>query len=80
MVGQEKKTIRQRIHELLSDGYLHSREELMKCFDDDQASYANLAVHLSMLRSILRPQGQDVSPHQMDGTTWYQLVRIIRKA
>jgi len=47
----------QAIVNVLNDGRLHSREELLLCLDDDLADIKTLNVHLCNIRKKLTPQG-----------------------
>jgi DNA-binding winged helix-turn-helix (wHTH) protein len=49
-----------RILDVLADRMPHRREELHACLPDDLGALANLRFHLSQLRKVLRPHGQDI--------------------
>ncbi len=82
MVGQDngKKTVRQRMYDLLSDGYLHSAKELHGCLDDDLASVKGVAFHICLLREDLAREGRGVATHKEEGVLYYQLIRFVRRA
>lgn len=69
----------QRIVDLLSDGLGHSKDEIYGLLLT--AGHVNhIQQHISNIRRILRPVGQDIlgSPHN-DGTWHYRLVRYINR-
>jgi hypothetical protein len=70
-------TVKQKILDALADGNFHTSIELQKCLWDQEA--ASLPVHICHLRKMLRPQGGDISTMREGGTTYYRLVRLIRK-
>jgi DNA-binding response OmpR family regulator len=67
----------QRMLDLLSDGFVHTKEELKRCLWDELARIETVQVHISNLRKKLRPQGRDIiCNHQFD----YQQVRLMHKS
>lgn len=78
-MAQVKQTVRQRMYDLLSDGYLHSAEELRGCLSDDLAPVNAVAYHISMLRDDLAREGRGIAVHKEDGSIHYQLVRFVRR-
>jgi len=66
------------ILDVLSDGGPHPREELRQCLDDELASLAAMRVHLSELRKLLRPQGQDIICELRHRKTHYRHVRLLK--
>jgi DNA-binding CsgD family transcriptional regulator len=68
---------------LLSDGLAHSRDELLACLEDDQATYQNVKVHISHIRKKLRPRGEDIVCELTPGggrTPHYRHVRLLGSA
>lgn len=49
-----------RILEVLSDGLMHPKCQLQACLNDDMATDRTLSVHLTYLRQILNPRGEDI--------------------
>lgn len=45
---------------MLSDGMPHYREQLRECVPDELASLYALKMHISRIRKVLRPRGQDI--------------------
>ncbi len=69
----------QRILNVLSDGMLHSKDELMKCLDDDLAQRSAVDPHISNLRKKLNPVGQHITC-ETNGNAWtfkYRHVRLL---
>ncbi len=80
MVSQEKKTVRQKMFDVLADGYLHSARELFSCLTDDLSQPSAIEWHISNLRKDLAPEGKGIASKREDGVTYYQIVRFIRRA
>jgi len=66
----------QRIYEMLSDGRLHKRSELMTCLADALASRQTFNVHMSYLRRKL-PKGFMIDCVLRDRTLHYRLARFL---
>jgi DNA-binding winged helix-turn-helix (wHTH) protein len=66
-----------RLLQVFSDGYLHSKEELHGCLNEELSEPNNLRVHLTKLREKLRPIGEDIICIKTDGITRYRHVRIV---
>lgn len=67
-----------RLYRLLSDGYPHSREELLReALDDDLATAANLAPHISNLRKKIRSSGLGIFLQLISGRIHYCMVRFL---
>lgn len=49
-----------RILDVLADGLPHTREELHGCLNDDLGTLSNLWAHVSNIRKVLRPRGEDI--------------------
>lgn len=69
----------QRMIDVLSDGLRHTRKELEACLDDELAeTHSAVSVHLTAIRKILRPIGQDVIlEYEGQNRTYYRHVRIV---
>ncbi len=50
----------QRMLAVLADGMRHTKEELISCLWDEMGTIGTVNVHLTYLRKILRPMGQDI--------------------
>lgn len=67
-----------RILAVLSDGLPHTRDELMRCLNDDMAEEGTLKAHIQMIRNKLRPIGQNIiSECHGRGSFFYRLTRLI---
>lgn len=49
-----------RIVDLLKDGMPHSKAELIACLWDEMGTIETVQVHLTKIRKVLRPIGQDI--------------------
>jgi len=68
--------IQLRIMQTLSDGQRHSREELRLCVDE----YANVGAlynHITKLRKLLNPVGQEIIVESFKRQPYYRHVRLI---
>lgn len=79
-----------RILAVLSDGEPHSREELIACLPDWDASVGeqdayvrNLKHKIATIRKVIRPRGRDIlcvlTGWKSGRSTKYQQVRLIRR-
>lgn len=69
----------QRILKVLSDGLSHSKSDLVACLGDDRAGPNTLSVHLTLLRRLLRPHGQDIVCEFRYGHL-YRHIRLLHSA
>jgi hypothetical protein len=68
-----------RIMDVLADGQLHEKRDLMSCLYEDNIS--NLGVHLAYLRRKLRALGQDIICERTGSNgACYRLVSHIQPA
>ncbi|MDB4786196.1 hypothetical protein OAG36_00530 [bacterium] len=69
----------ERILKVLSDGRIHTKDELFNCLDDELADRNGSAVkrHLSIMRKQLRPNGQDIICEFFQRKRFYRHVRLI---
>ncbi len=68
----------QRIVDLLSDGLLHSKEQIYGMLLTAN-SVNHIQMHISNIRKIIRPRGQDISCTLLGGNSFYQLVRLLNR-
>lgn len=68
----------QRIVDLLSDGLLHSKEEIYGMLLTAN-SVNHIQMHISNLRKVMRPVGQDIRYILQNGVSFYQLVRCLNR-
>lgn len=71
-------TVPQRMLNLLSDGHPHSAQELHGCLEDELGPVENIKAHLTFLRKVLEPRGEDITCRVRGGIAWYAHVRSIR--
>lgn len=69
-----------RILEMLADGLPHTFEELHTCLDDELASRPAVSMHISNLRKVLRPKGEDIVCVIRYHRSYYQHVRLLRSS
>ncbi len=74
-----KKTVKQKMMDLLGDGHYHTLQELKGCLWDELSDESIVAVHLQGIRRELRPAGQDIICHKVDGLFRYRWVRLIAR-
>lgn len=68
----------QRIVDLLSDGLLHSKEEIYGMLLTAN-SVNHIQMHISNIRRVLRPHGQDIICRQRGDSAHYCLVRYLNR-
>jgi DNA-binding CsgD family transcriptional regulator len=66
-----------RILKLLSDGMPHEREEIFKCLNDELSAKRVVFTHLSDIRRVLRPLGQDILTELFEGIPHYRWVVLL---
>lgn len=76
--------VQTRMFLLLSDGWAHSRKELIACLDDDLTNPNTYKVHITTMRPILRKYALDIYSLSKIGTGkigngQYILRRIVSK-
>jgi hypothetical protein len=69
--------IQQRMIAVLSDGRPHTRKELHACLWDEKAKLSSICFHLSLIRSKLRTQGQDILCEWYNKSFHYRHVRLL---
>ena len=77
MVADKKVTFTNteaKIMAILEDGEAHSREELHKCLWDEYAAVTTVNVHLTHLRTKLRPIGKEIVRTTVNREYGYRLV------
>lgn len=65
---------------VLADGLSHKPEDLHACLMDELGPLSNIQPHITAIRKVLRPIGQDVICQRIDGETMYRQVRLIASA
>jgi hypothetical protein len=68
-----------RLYDVLSDGEPHLVAELQKCLNDDMASLATLEVHISYLRTKVKPYGLGILRTRIRRGAHYQMVYFLPK-
>ena len=69
----------QLIMDLLSDGEPHKRAELLNAIDP-LCTPNTLQTHLSNIRKVIRPSGEDVVCELRERGIWYRRVRLLASA
>ena len=77
MASNSYTPTQQAILNVLSDGRIHSREELCKCLGDELSPVTALYFHVSSVRSKLQSSGQGIAHFHRNKVSYYQLVRIL---
>ena len=62
---------------VLSDGRPHPRGDLEACLPDALGSPANIHPHLTAIRKVLRPLGQDIICQVVNRRNYYRHIRIM---
>lgn len=75
-VATEFTPTQARLMEILKDGHAHPVAQLWACIGDEQSNEANLRIHISFLRSVLRKQGKGILCDRR-GSTTYRVVTLI---
>jgi hypothetical protein len=65
-----------RMLAVLADGLSHSSQELHGCLSDDRQPVSHIHVHITGIRKLLRPRGEEVICQRLDGGTFYRWVRL----
>lgn len=65
------------ILDVLADGMPHSTKELKKCLWDELSGDDTIYVHISNIRKVLRPLGQDIVCEFKDSRYFYRHIRLI---
>ena len=74
MNGVKLPPIQQRLMDILGDGLVHKKKQLLACIDE-QADINSLKQHIHKLRTILRRESAlDIMAYNGEG---YRLVRVI---
>lgn len=75
--GAEFTPVELKILSVLTDGKPHRRQELLESFGDEFTSRNNLNVHLTGIRKVLRPKGQDIICELRMKAINYRWVRLL---
>jgi hypothetical protein len=67
----------QRILELLSDGKPHRRMELKAQLPDELSSLTAMQMHVSVMRKVLNPKGEDIVCRFTKEGISYQHIRLL---
>ena len=66
-----------RLLDVLSDGEVHDRDELVKCIGDELAVWKNVPPHLTAIRKKLRLNRQDIICQVVNRRFKYRLVGLV---
>ena len=69
--------VQQRMLNVLADGLQHTPKELHTCLEDELGPLTNIQIHISNIRSKLRPIGQDIAMEKSMLGTFYRHVRLL---
>ena len=72
--------VQQRMLAVLADGLPHTREEIHACLWDERGAMSNIRFHISMIRKVLRPKGQDILIEYIKKKLHYRQVRLLASA
>lgn len=68
--------VQRRMLVVLSDGFAHREEELIRCLKNGDGTPENVACQVSLMRLCLRPEGKDIVLHKRDGQNYYAFVQL----
>ena len=66
-----------RLLDVLSDGEVHDRDELVACLEDGLSVWRNVNPHLIAIRKKLRPNRQDIICQVLNRRFVYRLIGLI---
>ncbi len=66
-----------RMLTVLADGQLHRKKELHDCLDDGLSAMNAIHAHITAMRKVLRPKGQDIIVQVYSGERLYRLIRLL---
>lgn len=81
--GNGKKlrtTVAERILALLADGQPHTNKEVHGCLYDELGPVRNVRAHITNLRKILRPKGEDIVCEFYKMRYCYRHIRLLASA
>lgn len=67
-----------KILQVLSDGLPHPVSELQECLWDDQGIAHNVQAHLTAIRRVLRPRGEDIICQHINHSHRFRHIRLLR--
>lgn len=65
------------ILDILSDGLRHGKDELCACLSDELSAKDNLKFHISNIRKVIRPRGEDILCEFYRRARHYRHVRLL---
>jgi hypothetical protein len=75
--GNAFTPVQRRMMAVLADGLPHTSRELHACLEDDLGPLRNIAAHLTAIRKVLRPRGEDILTRLGANGTTYLHVRLL---
>ena len=69
----------QRIMDLLSDGELHSKQEIFKCLSDDLSQPGAIHCQITLIRNKIRAEGYAIMIQFRDRVPQYALVKTLKE-
>lgn len=73
-VPEDLTPTQSRMLQLLADGEAHLNKELQTCLQDDLGPVSNIWAHLTAIRKVLRPRGQDIQSERRGSSTYYRWI------
>jgi hypothetical protein len=68
-----------KIMDVLSDGHPHSMESLRSCLWDELGSRYNVARHITRIRRIIEPHGEDIICQYLNMGYYYRHVILLNR-
>lgn len=79
MAVPEMTKTQRLFYDLMADGLKHRLAEFRMVMNDDLASEAVIAMHISNLRAIVRPLGEDITCEREYQAKTYRRVRTLQQ-
>lgn len=70
--------VQRKMLNLLSDGVPRTRRELHACLYDESGPLSRIQAHISGMRKVVRPLGEDIVITFFDQTICYRLVTLLK--
>jgi len=65
---------------VLSDGMPHDRRELHACLPDELSQMNSIKIHLTKIRRVIQPRGEDIVCQYLNHRPQYRHVRLLHSA
>lgn len=77
MTSSKFTPTQQAMLDVLADGLPHTFDELHACLLDDLSQISTIQFHISNLRKVLRPLGQDIICEVANRRKYYRHIRLL---